>query len=148
MLTAAIARYLADLDETVYGTFSTTEASTIHLEELPEKPVDAIAVAFKTGPPDNTGDGYAREALQIIVRRQNTAGRSRTGYDVARSIRDALDGLRYVTLAEGTDDEVRLCWCLADDSGPVNLGDDANGVPRWSLRFTTLTKHDTAHSIV
>jgi hypothetical protein len=34
MLTAAIARYLADLDSAVYGTFDVAGAS-IHLEELP-----------------------------------------------------------------------------------------------------------------
>jgi hypothetical protein len=147
MLTAAVARYLADLAPAVYGTYGVA-GSTIHVEDLPATPVDGIGIYFKTAPVDNAGDGYAREAFQIVVRRTNTTGRARSGYEVAKSVRDTLDGLRYVTLAEGTDDEVQLRWCLSDDSGPTNLGDDANGVPRWSLRFTTLAKHDTAHSIV
>lgn len=144
MLTSAIARHLATLG---FGTYNVAGAS-IQLEQLPASPVDAIAVAFKTGPADSAGDGYAREALQIIVRRSITAGKARTGYEAARTVRDALDGLRHVTLAAATPDEVRLVWMLADDSGPTNLGDDANGIPRWSLRFTTLTVHDTANSIV
>lgn len=143
-----MARQMAAAEPVLYGKYDEHGAG-IFLEQLPEKPSNAIAVMFKPGRAEyGAPDGYDRESVQMLVRRDNTGGRARTGYDVAKSIRDFFDGLRHVTLAEGTPDETRLVWCLADDSGPTNIGDDANGVPRWSLRFTTLTVHDTAHSIL
>lgn len=142
MLTSALARHLAALGRGTYG----QAGASIHLEELPATPVDATAVAFKPGPVDNQLDGYARPAVQILVRRGGTSGRARTGYTAAVQIRDDLNGLHHVTLAAGTDDETRVISLVSDDAGPTNLGDDANGVPRWSLRFVALVGHDTAHS--
>lgn len=147
MLTAAFARHLAALDPESFGTFDVADA-TIHLDQLPDQPADAIGIFARPGPVDDMLDGYDREAIQILVRRDPAPGRARTGYEVAKDIRDALNGLRHVTLAPDTPDEVRLVKCIADDSGPYNLGDDPNARPRWSLRFTTQTVHDTAHSIV
>jgi hypothetical protein len=142
MLTAAVARFLDDLG---HGTYDVAGA-TIHLEELPAQPPNAVSVAFKTGPVDNTADGYARNSIAIVVRQSNTTGRARSGYDKALAIRDDLNGLKHQVLAAGTDDETRLIWMLSDDGGPTNLGDDSNGTPRWSLRFTALIAHDTAHT--
>lgn len=147
MLTAAIARHLAELDPDLFGTFDEPGAS-IHLEQLPDEPVDAVGIFARPGPLDDNLDGYDYEAVQILVRRDASGGRARSGYTVAKAIRDRLNGLRHVTLAPGTADEVRLVKCLTDDSGPYNLGDDANGRPRWAIRFTTQTAHDTEHSIV
>lgn len=147
MLTAAIARHLNELGHGTFDPDSETEDS-IHLEELPVKPVDAVSVAFKPGPTDNTVDGYAREAIAVVVRRPNTTGRARSGYDLARAIRDDLNGLTHTTLAAGTVDETRVVWLMSDDGGPTNIGDDSNGTPRWSLRFYALTAHDTAHTKV
>lgn len=142
MLTSALARLLDDLGHGTYG----VAGASIHLEELPGKPANAISVAFKPGPVDNRADGYARPSVQIVVRQSNTTGRARSGYAIAMAIRDDLNGLTHTTLAEGTDDEVRVVWLMSDDNGPTNIGDDGNGTPRWSLRFTSLIAHDTAHS--
>lgn len=142
MLTAGLARHLAELG---HGTYDEVGAS-IHLEELPAQPPDAVAVAFKPGPVDNAADGYERPSIQIVVRQTTGQGRARRGYTKAAAIRDDLNGLTRTTLAAGTDDEVRLVWLLSDDNGPTNIGDDANGIPRWSLRFTSCVAHDTAHT--
>jgi len=151
MLTAAFARHMAAAEPELFGRFDAPGAG-IFLEELPDRPAAAIAVMLKPGRVEyGVPDGYNYESIQILVRRPENSsggGRVRNGLTVANSIRDFFNGLRHITLAEGTDDEVRLIWCLSDDSSPTNIGNDANGVPRWSLRFTTQTAHDTAHSIV
>lgn len=147
MLTAAFARHIADLDPDRYGTFDVPGAS-IALQDMPVA-VDGIGVFVKPGRVEyGVPDGYDYESIQIIVRRDKARGRARSGYEVAKDLRDALHGLRHVDLAPGTEDEVRLIRCLADDNGPTDLGVDANGHRRWSLRFDTQTAHDTDHSIV
>lgn len=134
VLTAAIAHWLDAQGHGVYGRAGTN----LFLEELPSSPVDAVSVGVKAAPgPDLSG--YDRQGIQVVVRHKTGNGRARPGYERAQQLRDALHGLRHTTLAEGTPDEVRVVWCLADDGGPTNLGDDGTGVPRWSLRFIVLT---------
>lgn len=148
MLIAAIARHLATLNPALYGKFDAVGA-TIHVEGLPPEPQDAIGIFTKPGPVQGgVPDGYDYESFQVVVRRSNTKGLARSGYDVAKKIRDDLNGLRHIDLATGTEDAVRLIWCISDDVGPYSIGVDANGLPRWALRFNTQTAHDTAHAIV
>lgn len=133
MLTAALAHWLDTQGLGVFGRAGTN----LFLEELPSSPVDAVAVGFKASPgPDLSG--YDRQGIQLTVRHKTGSGRTRPGWTRANELRDALHGLRHITLAPGTPDEQRVVWCLSDDAGPTNLGDDAIGVPRWSLRFTLL----------
>lgn len=140
MLTAAICAWLDSQGLGVFG----RDGATLFLEDLPDTPVDAVAVGYKPAPPTQ---GYAREqlaAFQITARATGTTGRARDGFTVAAGIRDALHGLRHVTLAPDTADETRLIWCRADPWTPYSLGDDANGRPRWGCRFITEIAHETS----
>lgn len=130
MLTAAAARRLAVLLPWVkYG----GPGTTAFLETLPPEPATAVGLFAEAG---RAPDRFRRPAIQVLVRGDNTPGnRARSGHALAMQVLDALDGDSHVTWAPGTDDEVRVAWCLSQQSGPVSLGDDDNGVPRWSVRF-------------
>ena len=141
MLTAALARYGHTTGLWVYGVAGTN----LFLGDLPATPVSAQAITPKTAPASDFSD-LRSEGVQIIVRRDTTS--ERVGYDAAMTIRDALHGLRHVTLDPGGVDETRLVWLKADDSGPLPLGKDSTGKQRWSLRFIAQTIHDTGLTIL
>jgi hypothetical protein len=110
------------------------------LEDMPDKPVAAVAAFARPGGAETDGGhGYDEPAVQLLIRgdktNPQTPGRARSGYDRALAIRDALHGLSGVTLAEGTDDEVYVVQCLATQSEPTNIGDDPDDRPRWSVPF-------------
>lgn len=128
MLTAALARRLAALG---FGTYDTDD-STIFLEQLPGQPAAAIGVFADTGQP---AVRFRRPGVQVLVRGDGVNGRARSGYAVAQDILERLDGEGHVVWGEGSPDAVRVAWCLASQSQVVNLGDDDNGHPRWSVRF-------------
>lgn len=133
MLTAALARYGHTQGLWVYG----VTGSTMFLGELPSTPVTAQAITPKTAPTADYSD-HRLEGVQIIVRRDTVS--ERTGYDAADTIRDALHGLRHITLAPGLEEETRLVWLRADDGGPLALGKDSTNRQRWSLRFLALIR--------
>lgn len=133
MLTAAFLRHLDTRGLVVFDRAGTTA----FLEDLPDKPVDAVAAYSRPGGETDGGHGYDEPGVQFLVRRGSGAGRARAGYDAAMAIRTELHGLASVTLAPGTPDEVWLVQCLATTSEPVNLGDDPDNRPRWSISFRT-----------
>jgi hypothetical protein len=128
MLTAALAHYLDDQGLGVYG----KPGTDMFLESLPPDPVEAVGIYAEPG---SKSDRFRRPGVQIIVRGSVEGGRARAGYARAASILDALDVLTHTTWAPFTDDEVRIAWCMARQAQPVSIGDDDNGVPRWSVRF-------------
>lgn len=143
MLTVAIARYLGTREIGLH--YGPTQWN-IGLEELPALD-DAAAVLLKTAPVGDYSDSKL-SGVQILVRWATGPGTARPGYDKAIEIRDELHGLRHITLDPGGDAETRLLWMRSDGDQPLNLGDDANGQPRWSLRFLAATTHDTALTIL
>lgn len=146
MLTAAIARHLTTSHPEL-GLVYDADGTNQFLQELPNAPTDAVAWLFSVSPPADLSDTRV-SGLQAIVRWTAGTGRARSGYQVARSILDTLHGLHGITLAPGTEDETVLVSLLADTAEPINLGDDTNGVPRWSLRFQAQTVAVTAHTIL
>jgi hypothetical protein len=134
MIAAALLRYLDAKGLVVFGRTGTNA----FLETMPDKPVRSVA-AFTRGGGAGTdgGHGYDEPAVQFLVRTdpkaQGATGRARDGYVWASQIRDALHGLSGVTIAAGTDDEVYVVQCLATQSEPTNIGDDADDRPRWSV---------------
>lgn len=141
MIQVALCKYLA---ANGHGTYGVT-GSSLTVEQLPTTPVNAAAVATKTAPP---GD-YSEQkivGIHIIVRGQGPA--RKPSYDRAVAIRDELHGLTKVTLDDGGPDETRVLWMRSDGDEPVNLGDDTNGNPRWSLRFLCGTRVVTDHTIL
>ena len=142
MIQVALCKYLAAQGHGTHG----VAGSSLTVEQLPTSPLNAACVAMKTAPPGDYGD-QKTEGIQIIVRGDKAAGR-KPSYDRAVAIRDQLHGLRKITLDDGGADETRLLWMRSDGDTPVNLGDDANGNPRWSLRFLAGVFVVTANTIL
>jgi len=143
MFTAALLRYLDSQGLVVFG----RQGTDAFLEDLPDLPVAAVAVFARPGGAETDGGhGYDEPGAQFLVRGDNTAGgsRARSGYVRAKAIRDALHGLSGVTLAKDTDDEVYLVQCLATQSQPINIGDDPDDRPRWSIEVRAETYEPTA----
>lgn len=143
MITAAILRHL---DAAGLVTFGRT-GNDAFLEDMPDKPVASVAAYSRPGGAETDGgNGYDEPGFQLIVRGDpgGGVGRARSGYTRAKAIRAALHGLSAVTLAPGTDDEVYLVQCLAVTSEPVNLGDDPDDRPRWTIDFRTEVWQPTA----
>lgn len=142
MIQAALCKYLATQGHGTHG----VPGSSLTIEQLPTAPVVAACVATKTAPAGDYGD-QKTEGIQIIVRGTKGEG-TRPSYQRAIAIRDNLHGLRKITLDDGGPDETRVLWIRSDGDTPVNLGDDANGNPRWSLRFLAGTFVVTANTIL
>lgn len=145
MFSSAVLRHLDTLGLLTYGRAGTDA----FLEDLPDKPVAAVAAFARPGGADTDGGhGYDEPGVQLLVRGDKTnpatPGRARSGYTRAQAIRDALHGLSGVTLAEGTEDEVYVVQMLATTSEPVNIGDDPDDRPRWSVTFRSEVFRPTA----
>lgn len=134
MITRAFAHYLDGLGLLTYGRAGTDA----FLEDLPDKPVASVGIYSRPGGAGTDGGhGYDEPGVQFVVRGDpndpDTPGRAASGYARAESIRKALHGLASVTLGEGTADAVWLVQCLATQSAPVNISDDADNRPKWSV---------------
>lgn len=145
MFASAIGHYLDSLGLVTYG----RAGNDFYLEDLPDKPVAAVAAFTRPGGAETDGGhGYDEPAVQLLVRGDHTSpqtpGRARSGYQRARAIRDALHGLSSVTLAPGTEDEVYVVQLLATASEPTNIGDDPDNRPRWSVTFRAEVYRPTA----
>lgn len=134
MLTAALARHLDGLGLVTYG----RDGTDCFLNDLPADPPEAVGLFAEPG---TRAVRFRRPGVQVIVRAgaKGTANRARTGYELAQDILDVLDGTRGVTWGDGTPDAVRVAWCLANQSAPVDLGTDENGAHKWSVRFEVET---------
>ena len=142
MLTAALARHLHASGLAQYDPDDPDDPdveTTAFLEDLPAQPAAALGIYATGGNAPSGAVGMRRPGVQVIVRGDRHNGRARSGYEVAEAILEALDGSGHVVWGAGTPDAVRVAWCLAKQSAPINLGDDANGSPRWSVRFDVET---------
>jgi hypothetical protein len=134
VISRALLQHLDGLGLLTYG----RHGADAFLEDLPDTPVAAVAAFARPGAADTDGgNGYDSPGVQFVVRgdpgNAQTPGRASSGFQRATAIRRALHGLTSQTIAEGTDDEVWLVQCLAVQSQPVNIGDDADNRPRWSV---------------
>lgn len=134
MFTAALLHYLDTLGLVTYGRTGTDA----FLEDLPDLPVAAVAAFSRPGGAmTDGGHGYDEPGAQFLVRGDHTdpatPGRARAGYQRAVAIRDALHGLSAVTMGKGTPDETYVVQMLATQSVPINIGDDPDNRPRWSV---------------
>lgn len=140
--TASIARHLAAEGAVVFG----QAGANCFLETLPDTPADAVAVFTLPG----GGDDYqpwGMAGAQLIVRADGSGGAAREGYERAADLRTMLHGLRHVTLAPGTADELRLVWCKAQTRLPVGLGRDAEQRHKWSVGFELLVLRPDPHGL-
>lgn len=140
MFTAAVLHYLDTLGLVTFGRAGTDA----FLEGFPDQPVRAVAAFSRPGGVATAGGwGYDEPSVQLLVR-DTGPGRARAGFERAARLRDALHGLASITLAPGTPDEVWVVQILATTSQPINLGDDKDDRPRWSITFDAEVRHQTA----
>lgn len=132
MFSAAVLRHLDTAGLLVHG----RPGADAFLETLPDTPAAAVAAYTRPGGADTDGGhGYDEPGVQLIVRGDGSGGRARSGYERAVALRAALHGLAQTMLADGTPDAVWLVQMLATTSEPVNIGDDPDDRPRWSITF-------------
>lgn len=133
MLVAEVATYLASQG---LGTFDTTGTSgTIFVEVLPESPDECVAVYSRAGSGSDSGLPYDYPNVQVLVRGTQDP---RGAESVAKSIYDALHGLRNISLTVGG---TWLVGCKGIQSGPVHIGRDDNGRHEYSLNFALIVKN-------
>jgi hypothetical protein len=136
MLTAAVLRYLDSIDLVVFG----RAGADAFLERAAEEADDAVAIVSQPGR-ESRLDEYDWPDFQVICQ---SGPQPRSAYDRAMRIRDALNGLRYVVLADGTPDRVDVNWIIAKQSAPVNLQVSTAGMFRYSLGYRAEIRRATA----
>jgi hypothetical protein len=129
VIPAALARELARLGLVTYD----EAGADCFLEDIAPDPADAVGIYTRTGLAPDPKHAYDAPRLQVLVRADGTSGRAREGFERAQAIQDAVHGVRHATWGKGTVDELRVIDCKALGSQPLNLGDDDQGRPRWSV---------------
>lgn len=122
MIARALAKYLDAAGLVTYDATGTT--GNVFLERLPDAPDEALMVLSTGGNPLGPAAtyGWDEPTVQLMVR--GAPDDPETPAAAAQALYDALQGLRYVTLDPGGEDEVRLCVCSSLQTGPFNLGRD------------------------
>lgn len=96
--------------------------------KLPSQPNRAVAVFPSGGFEADSKLPYSRPTLQVFVRGDEDA---MWALEMWQKIYARVQGMRNVTLPDGT----YLVSCLAMQSGPVYVGQDANGRYQFSLNL-------------
>lgn len=141
MYLAALARHLDAAGLVVYG----RTGADCFLETLPASPVAAVGL-FSVPRAGDDLSPWGEVSAQLVVRADTDS--ARTGHERAATLRAALHGLRHVTLAPATPDELRLVWCVAQSRFPVSLGRDPEQRVKWSVRLDLMVTAPSTHTIV
>lgn len=132
MLAAAIAKHIATtipaLEFDAAGV-----AGNVFVAAMPSSPDVAVMVMPTGGWPQPDFTPERIPTVQLIVRSQRHD--PRPGWQLAKRLLEALDGLDLVTLDEGGSDEIRLLGCTAVQSSPASMGMDENRRHEWSLNL-------------
>ena len=143
MIARALAKYLDAAGLVTYDATGTT--GNVLLERLPDAPDEALMVLSTGGNPLGPAAtyGWDEPTVQLMVR--GAPDDPETPAAAAQALYDALQGLRYVTLDPGGEDEVRLCVCSSLQTGPFNLGRDERDRYRFTLNFALHVRRATEH---
>ncbi|ACU35584.1 minor capsid protein [Actinosynnema mirum] len=137
VLSKALALHLAEAGLVRFPPASPGAGVPCYVEDFPvrDAPDALVLVRLEQGFPSTDLSGYDTPELRVLVRTAATAGWS-AGYELAARIRRAVVGARQQTWAAGTDDEVVVLACDANDAGPVREGTDPAGRPVWAVSIT------------
>lgn len=142
MISRALAKYL-----TTAGlvTYTTAVGGDCFPERLPDTPDAAVMILSTGGNPTPAAAtwGYNEPTVQLMVR--GAPNDAATPQARAVALYGALQGLRYVTLDPGGDDEVFVIVCESPQTAPVNIGTDLTGCYRYTLNFALHVRAITAH---
>jgi len=143
VIARALAKYLDAAGLVTYDATGTT--GNVFLERLPDAPDEALMVLSTGGNPLGPAAtyGWDEPTVQLMVR--GAPDDPETPAAAAQALYDALQGLRYVTLDPGGEDEVRLCVCSSLQTGPFNLGRDERDRYRFTLNFALHVRRATEH---
>lgn len=106
----------------------TDDTGNVFTDRAPSGPDRAVTVYVGPSPEPDSRLPYDPVNFQVVVR-SDADGSWATA--MWKLVRDALHGLRDVTLPGGT----VLVYCLATQGSPLRLGDDDNGRPMYSCNF-------------
>lgn len=143
MIARALAKHLHAAALVTYDPTGAT--GNVFLEHLPDAPDEALMVLSTGGNPLGAAAtyGWDEPTVQLMVR--GAPDDPQTPASAAQELYDALQGLRYVTLDPGGEDEVRLCVCESLQTGPYNIGRDEKGRYRFTLNFALHVRRPTEH---
>lgn len=143
MIARALAKHLDAVGLVRYD--ATGATGDVFLEHLPDAPDEALMVLSTGGNPLGPAATYGWDEPTVQVMVRGVAEDPETPQATAQAIYDELQGLRYVTLDAGGDDEVRLCSCSSLQTAPFNLGRDEKGRYRFTLNFALHVRALTEH---
>jgi hypothetical protein len=115
----------------------------VFIAHMPDQPDKAVMVTSTGGAEQPTLLAFDDHTVQIIVR--GDPRDPMDGYDRARAIYSALQGLDLTTVDEGGDHETLVLSTTAMQSDPVPMGEDANNRAEWSLNFRMSISAPTVH---
>jgi len=141
MIAAALAHYLDSLDLVDYQEDGDGDC---FIHRMPPEPDEAVMVtAYGANPVEgSTALGYDEPTVQVRVRGTTDP---RNGEARAQAIYGALQGLCHVTMAEGTDDELRVISCRSPQTGPAYMGADQAGRHEYAVNTALHVRAQTQH---
>lgn len=142
MTSRALAKYLTSLG---LATYTPAVGGDCFPEKLPDTPDAAVMILSTGGNPTPAAAtwGYDEPTVQLMVR--GAPNDWATPQARALALYGELQGLRYVTLDAGGEDDVFVIKTEAAQTAPVNIGTDAKGRYRYTLNFALHVRALTAH---
>jgi hypothetical protein len=142
MISRALAKYL---DAQGLAAYRPAGGGDCFLEHLPDEPDELVEILSTGGNPLSAAatHGYDEPTLQLKTR--GAPDDPVTPKLRADLLYAALQGLRYVWLDEGCEDEVFLVVCESLQTAPVPIGTDEKGRYRFTLNFALHVRALTAH---
>lgn len=130
-----VARYLEVLGLLSYD--PTGRSGDTFMETMPSGPDECVALSIYGGPEADSLLPYDEPALQVRTRARDP----RVSRDRGVAIRDELHGLGPITLPDGT----LLLSCIAIQSAPATIGQDAVGRHEHTVNYRTEVHAPSAH---
>jgi len=143
MIARALAKWLTTVGLANYQPVA--GGGDLFLEHLPDAPDAAVQLYSTGGNPLSAAAtwGYDEPTVQLMVRGAPDDPLSPQAR--AQALYGALQGLRYVLLDEGGEDEVFVVVCESLQTAPVNIGTDEKGRYRYTLNLALHVRALTAH---
>lgn len=117
-----------------FGTFlPDSDGGDIFIEEMPDKPDDAICLYTTGGMGADVATSIKRPGTQIILRGVGL----RALQTRAQAIHDLFDGKHNTSFGDSGETHIMLCRCLHTE--PVNLGRDANKRHQYNIETMLIT---------
>ena len=143
MLARAIAKHLAaTVDGLTFDEHGTT--GNVFVAWMPDQPDTAVMVMPEQGDEQPTKAPTDTPRIQIMTRGPAAAG-PMVPYELAQAIEDQLACLDHTTLDPAGPDAVRVIGITPHQSGPVSIGQDANGRHEWTTNWRLRIHRPTAH---